>query len=72
MNHFLDELMVRERIAEARAEAAQLARFQGLSAAPRPIRVAFGRALIRVGHWMAGQEPRHSHGISGRASGGGW
>jgi hypothetical protein len=61
MNVYLHELIARERIAEARAQAAQLALVQSLSPAPRPIRVAFGRALIRVGHWVAGQEPGHAH-----------
>ena len=61
MNIYLDELIARERIADARAEAAQLALLRDLSPTPRPMRVAFGRALIRVGHWMAGQEPRPSH-----------
>ena len=61
MNVYLDELIARERIADARAEAAQLALVQGLSPAPRRIRVAVGRALIRVGHWVAGREARHSH-----------
>jgi len=61
MNVYVDELIARERIAEARADAARLALTQDLSPAPRRIRVAFGRVLIRVGHWVAGQEPRHSH-----------
>ena len=61
MNIYLEELIARERIADARAQAAQLALIQGLSPAPRRIRVAFGRALIRIGHWVAGPEPRHSH-----------
>lgn len=61
MNAYLDELIARERIADARAQAAQLALVQGLSPAPRRIRMAFGRALIRVGHWVAGREAGHSH-----------
>jgi hypothetical protein len=61
MNHYLDELMVRERIADARAEAAQLALVQGLSPAPRRIRLTLGRALIRAGHWIAGRQPSPSH-----------
>ena len=61
MNAYLDELIARERIADALAQAAQLARVRGLPPAPRRIRGAFGRALLRVGHWVAGREPRHSH-----------
>jgi hypothetical protein len=61
MNIYLEELIARERIAEARAQAAQLALIQDLSPSPRRIRVAFGRGLIRIGHWVAGPEPRHSH-----------
>lgn len=60
MNAYLDELIVRERIADARALAAQHNLLQGLSPARRRIRVAFGRALVRAGHWVAGRQPRHS------------
>ena len=61
MNIYLEEQLARDRVSEARALAAQLALIQGLSPAPRRIRVAFGRALIRIGRWVAGPEPRHSH-----------
>ena len=54
MNVFLDEQLVRERVEEARAMAAQLAVIRSLRPAPRPVRVALGLALIRVGHWVAG------------------
>jgi len=60
MNIYLDELIIRERIADARALAARLALLEGLPPAPHRIRVAFGRVLIRVGHWMAGPELRQS------------
>jgi hypothetical protein len=61
MNVHLEEHMVRERIDEALAMAAQHALVQSLAPVRRPIRVAVGHALIRVGHWVAGREPRRSH-----------
>ena len=60
MNVFLDEQLVRERIEEARAIAAQQALIRGLRPVPGPVRVALGLALIRVGHWVAGREPRRA------------
>lgn len=64
MNLYSVEQIARERIADAQALAAQLALLQGLyqgrRPAPRRIRVAFGRTLVRIGHWVAGREPRHS------------
>ncbi len=60
MNVFLDELVVRERLDEARALAAQLALIRSLRPARRPVRVAVGLALIRVGHWVAGRAPRRA------------
>lgn len=60
MNIYLDELIARERIADARAQAAQIAMLQDLPPAPRRIRMAFGRALICLGQWLAGREPGHS------------
>ena len=61
MNIYVEEQMVRDRVADARALAARLALVRGLSPARGRIRVAFGHALIRVGHWMAGLEQRPSH-----------
>ena len=58
MNVFLDEQLVRERMEEARAMAAQQALIRGLRPGPGPVRVALGLALIRVGHWVAGRAPR--------------
>ena len=60
MNVFLDEQLVRERLEEARAMAAQLALIRGLRPVPGPVRVALGLALIRVGHWVAGRAPRRA------------
>ena len=60
MNIFLDEQLVRERMAEARAFAAQQALIRGLRPVRHPVRVAVGLALIRVGHWVAGRAPRRA------------
>lgn len=57
MNTHLHEQLVRERLDEARATAA-LALLRKLRPARRPVRVAVGFALIKVGHWVAGRAPR--------------
>ena len=61
MNTYLDEHIAKARIAEARAAAAQLSLVRDFATARRPIRVTLGHALIRVGHWVAGREQRHTH-----------
>lgn len=61
MNAYLDEHIARERIAEARAYAAQLALVQDCAPARRPIRVTLGHALIRMGHWVTGREQSQTH-----------
>jgi hypothetical protein len=60
MNAHLDEHLVRERLDEARAVAAHRALLRALRPARRPPRVIVGRALIRVGHWVAGRAPKRS------------
>jgi hypothetical protein len=55
MNTHLHEQLVRERLDEARAMAAQLALLRKLRPARRSVRVAVGFALIKVGHWVAGR-----------------
>lgn len=60
MNMHLDECLVRDRLDEARAVAARQALLRGLAPARRPVRVAVGLALIRVGHWVAGRGPRRA------------
>ena len=62
MNTYLDEHIVKERIAEARAAAAQLRLVRDFATVRRPIRVTLGYALIRVGQWVAGRERGHTHG----------
>lgn len=58
MNTHLHEQLVREQLDEARALAARLALLRKLGPARRPVRVAVGFALIKVGHWVAGRAPR--------------
>src|SRR5262249_49629629 len=61
MNIYLVEQLARERVAEARAWAAQHGLVQDFAPARRSIRVTFGHALIRVGYWVAGREQRRTH-----------
>jgi hypothetical protein len=60
MNMYLDEQLVRERVDEARALAARRALVLSLRPARRPVRVALGLALIRIGHWVAGRSVRRA------------
>ncbi len=60
MNTHLHEELVRARLDEARATAAHLALLRALRPARRPVRVAVGFALIKIGHWVAGRTPRLS------------
>ncbi len=62
MNPQVEEQMVRQRLDEARAEAARQALLRHLGPARRPIRVAVGFALIKVGQWVAGRAPRRAGG----------
>jgi hypothetical protein len=62
MNTHLHEQLVREQLDEARALAARLALLRKLRPARRPVRVAVGFALIKVGHWVAGRAPRPAAG----------
>lgn len=54
----LDEQLVRERLDEARADAARQALIRSLRPVRRPVRVIVGVALIKIGHWVAGQAPK--------------
>ena len=60
MNGYLEELLARERLDEARKLAAQRAMVRVIAPARRPVRLALGLALIRAGHWVAGRAPRRT------------
>jgi hypothetical protein len=60
MNPQLEEQVARQRLDEARAEAARRALLRDLRPARRPMRVTVGFALIKVGHWVAGRAPRRA------------
>jgi len=60
MDLYLDEL-IRQKIEEARAMGAHCALVNSITPVRPPMRVAVGNALIRIGHWVAGHEPRRSH-----------
>jgi len=60
MNTHLHLQLARERLDEARAMAAQRALLRSLRPARRPVRVAVGLALIKIGHWLAGRAPRRA------------
>ena len=60
MNLYLDEQLVRDRLADARVMAARHSLASRLRPVRRPVRVALGLALIRAGHWMAGRAPRRA------------
>lgn len=58
MNPQLEEQVARQRLDEARADAAHWALLRSLRPARRPVRVMVGHALIKAGHWVAGRAPR--------------
>lgn len=60
MNPQMVEEVARQRLDEARAEAARWALLRALRPAPHPVRVAIGVALIKLGHRVAGRAPRHA------------
>jgi hypothetical protein len=60
MNPQMEELVARQRLEEARADAARWALIRQLRPARHPMRVAVGFALIKVGHWVAGRTPRRA------------
>jgi len=57
-NVYLTEVLVRERLREAErlARASQWAE-EAAGRRRRALRVALGRAMIRVGRWVLGQAP---------------
>jgi hypothetical protein len=60
MNSQIEEQVARQRLDEARAEAARRALLREVRSAPHPVRVALGVALIKLGHWVAGRAPRRA------------
>ena len=55
MNAYFLEVLVRERLAEARAAGTSVALIRSLCPPRRSVRVTLGIALIRIGHWLVGQ-----------------
>ena len=60
MNQQMEEQVARQRLEEARAEAARWALIRQLRPARKPMRVVVGFALIKIGHWVAGRAPRRA------------
>jgi hypothetical protein len=60
MNTHLQLQLARQRLDEARADAARWALIRTLRPARRPVRVAVGLALIKAGHWVAGRAARRA------------
>ena len=60
MNTYLEQHLVRERLDEARARAAQWAMVQGFRPVRRPVRVRAGVLLIRAGRWLAHTAPKRA------------
>jgi hypothetical protein len=60
MDTHLHLQLAKERLDEARATAAHWALIRSLRPARRPVRVAVGLALIKIGHWLAGRAPRRA------------
>lgn len=58
MNTHLQLQLARQRLDEARADAARWALVRQLRPARRPVRMVVGLALIKAGHWVAGRTPR--------------
>ena len=62
MNYYLAEQIAKDRLAEARAMAAQARLMGSTRPTPDPLRVALGLALIRVGRSLAGQAAKSASG----------
>lgn len=54
LNTYLAEALARQRLDEARAQAARRAVIRSLRPVPKPLRVSLGLVLIRTGRWLAG------------------
>jgi hypothetical protein len=57
MNPYLIEALSRAQLAEWRAAAERYGQLQAAAPPRRPLRVALGLALIRLGTWAAGTRP---------------
>ncbi len=55
-SEYVTEWLVRESLAERRALAAKDALIRAARPPRRPIRLALGSALIKLGHWLLGAE----------------
>lgn len=60
MNTYLQECLLRERLDEARAVAAQWALLRSLRVVRPPVRVRAGLTLIKVGRWLARKAPKRT------------
>jgi hypothetical protein len=60
MNPQMEEQVARQRLEEARAEAARWGLIRQRRPARKPMRVVVGFALIKIGHWVAGRAPRRA------------
>jgi hypothetical protein len=60
VNYYLAEQIAKDRLNEAREMARRARLMDGAHATPRPLRVALGLALIRVGRSLAGQAAKGS------------
>lgn len=58
LNEYFAECLVKERLAEARAAAARSALLRDLPPR-RPIRIALGLGLVRIGRWILGRVPEN-------------
>lgn len=56
-NEYFAEVLVRQRLAEARAMAERWAPMDAARPPRQPARVALGWALIRLGRWILGRAP---------------
>jgi len=54
------ECLARERLNEARAQAAMWALVRSLRPTPQPLRVWMGLMLIRLGRWLAQRTPERA------------
>jgi hypothetical protein len=69
MNEYALEVLVRDRLAELRAEGERSNRLRAARPASRPLRIALGHALIRMGYHLRGVR-RHSLGTIDRTNAG--